>query len=68
MKQTIHTCISCGKAPLSKDEVGICKKLLGSDTTAYFCLPCFADHLMVTAQDIIDKIEEFKAEGCKLFS
>ena len=68
MKKAYQTCIACGKYPLSKDEEGICKKLLGNDTKAFFCLSCFADHLMVTEQDILDKIEEFKAEGCKLFS
>lgn len=68
MKKISQICIACGKQLLSKDETGICKKLLGSDTRVYFCLPCFADHLMVTEQDILDKIEEFKAEGCTLFS
>lgn len=67
MKKAHETCIACGKRPLSKDEVGICKKLLGNETKVYYCLSCFADYLMVSEQDILDKIEEFKAEGCKLF-
>lgn len=61
-------CISCGKEPLSKDETGICKKLLGERITQFYCLDCLAEYLGVTSQDILDKIEEFKDEGCKLFS
>ena len=60
-------CVSCCKKLLSKDEYGICIKLLGEDTEAFYCLACLADYLKVTEQDILDKIEEFKEEGCKLF-
>lgn len=60
-------CISCGKKPLSKDEVAINQKLLGKDVQNFFCLNCLADYLQVEPQDILDKIEEFKEEGCELF-
>ena len=68
MKEKQRTCIACGKTPLTKDEVGVCKKLLGTDTKAFYCLSCFADYLEVSEQDILDKIQMFKEEGCKLFS
>ena len=68
MKEVRHRCIACGKEPLTKDETGICKKLLGANTGAFYCLPCFADYLAVEVQDILDKIQEFKEEGCQLFS
>lgn len=61
-------CCSCGKIPLAKDEIAICKKLLGSKTKVFYCLDCFAAYLDISTQDILDKIEEFKEEGCKLFS
>ena len=60
-------CISCGKSNLSKDEIGINKKLLGENTNSYYCLECLADYLSVEVQDILDKIEEFKEEGCTIF-
>ncbi len=60
-------CISCGKKPLEKNEIGINQKLLGSDVEQFYCLDCLADYLEVEPQDILDKIEEFKSEGCKLF-
>ena len=68
MKEKHMACIACGKEPLTKDEIGICKKLLGLETSMFYCLPCLADYLTVTEQDIEDKIQEFKEEGCKLFS
>ena len=59
--------IPCGKEHLSKDEVGITLKLVGEDTTVFYCLECLAEYLDVTVDDIRDKIEEFKEQGCKLF-
>ena len=61
-------CIACGKNDLTKNEIGINIKLLGEKTEAYYCMDCLAEYLGVTTQDILDKIEEFKEEGCKLFS
>lgn len=60
-------CLSCRKNPLAKDEVGVCKKLLGTKTKTFYCLDCFAAYLDITVDDLIEKIEEFKEEGCKLF-
>ena len=61
------TCVACGKTDLARNEIGINKKLLGEDTKNFYCLDCLAEYLDVTPQDILDKIEEFKEEGCKLF-
>lgn len=60
-------CVSCGKENLTRDEIGINKKLLGENVETFYCLDCLAEYLDVTTQDILDKIEEFKEEGCKLF-
>ena len=60
-------CVACGKQQLSKNEIGINIKLLGEDIATYYCIDCLADYLDVSPQDIFDKIEEFKDEGCKLF-
>lgn len=62
------SCYVCGKENLSKDEIGITKKLIGKDTTCFYCLPCLAEQLEVTEEELRDKIEEFKDEGCTLFS
>ena len=60
-------CIACGKSSLSKNEIGITKKLLGMKTKNFYCLECLANLLEVEPQDILDKIEDFKHDGCKLF-
>jgi len=61
------SCVSCGKPGLVRNEIGINKKLLGEDIADFYCLDCLAEYLEVTPQDILDKIEEFREEGCKLF-
>jgi len=63
------TCQYCDKA-LSKDEVGLSRKLFDSESKRgkLTCLACMAEVLEVSEDDLRDKIEEFKAEGCKLFS
>ena len=61
-------CVACGRTDLDKDTIAINKKLLGEDVSTYYCMDCLADYLGCEVQDILDKIEEFKEEGCKLFS
>ena len=65
MKQ--YRCVACEKYPLTKNEVGINKKLLDTASKDFYCLDCLAAYLEVDIQDILDKIEEFKEAGCKLF-
>lgn len=62
-----YACKVCFKEPLTKDEVGINKKLLGLDNKVFFCMDCLAEYLECTTEDLLDKIEEFKNEGCTLF-
>ena len=62
-----YACSSCRKIPLSKDEVGASKKLIGLDTEQMFCIDCLAAYLEVTPEDIEEKIEMFKEDGCELF-
>ena len=60
-------CKVCFKPALSKAEIGINKKMLGMDTKTFFCLYCLAEYLECTSDDLLDKIEGFKNEGCTLF-
>lgn len=60
-------CVICGKQELDKDTIGINKKLLGTDIENFYCMECLAEYLECTVDELLDKIEEFKAEGCKLF-
>lgn len=60
-------CVMCGKQNLDKNTVGINKKLLGENIANFYCMDCLAEYLGCTVDELLDKIEEFKAEGCKLF-
>ena len=60
-------CVICGKEHLEKDTIGINKKMLGENIDNFYCMDCLAEYLGCTVQELMDKIEEFKEEGCKLF-
>lgn len=62
-------CSFCEKM-LSKDEIALNKKILENlaKKNIYRCLDCLADYLECDKDELLDKIEEFKAEGCKLFN
>lgn len=60
-------CYVCGKTPLSKDEIGLTKKLIDKKTEKFYCLSCLAEYFEVTEEELLFKIEEFKEEGCTLF-
>ena len=62
-----NNCVMCGKDHLNKDTIGINKKLLGEDIENFYCMDCLAEYLCCTVFELLDKIEEFKEEGCKLF-
>lgn len=61
-------CVICGRKDLNKDTIGINKKLLGTNIVNFYCMECLADYLGCTVDELLDKIEEFKEEGCTLFS
>ena len=60
-------CYICNKTPLTKDEIGLTKKLIDRNAKTFYCLPCLAEYLEVTEEELLAKIEEFKDEGCTLF-
>ena len=62
-----YECVICGTSDLDKDTLGINKKLLGKNTTSFYCMDCLADYLGCTVADLLEKIQEFKDEGCTLF-
>lgn len=65
--KNIIKCYVCGSAPLSKEEIGLTKKLIDLKTKQFYCLKCLADYLEVTEDELMAKIQEFKDQGCILF-
>jgi hypothetical protein len=60
-------CFACGKKQLSKDEVGLNKKLISREIKHFYCLTCFAEYLDVATEVLLAKIEDYKEQGCTLF-
>jgi len=59
-------CSDC-KEPLKKDEIALSKKLIDVDTEDLYCLNCLSEVIGCTVDDLKDKIQEFKEQGCTLF-
>lgn len=60
-------CYMCGKEDLSKNEIGLTKKLLDKNSSRFYCLDCLAEYLEVDTEFLLVKVEEFKVQGCKFF-
>lgn len=60
-------CVACRNKYLDKDTIGINKKMLGAEIKTFYCMECLADYLGCSVEDLLEKIEEFKDEGCTLF-
>jgi biotin operon repressor len=60
-------CYICGKEALSKNEIGLTKKLLDKDSMRFYCLDCLAEYLEIDTEFLLARIEEFKEQGCALF-
>lgn len=60
-------CYVCGKTPLTKNEIGLTKKLINKKVNYFYCIDCLAEYLEVTTEELEAKVEEFKEEGCILF-
>lgn len=56
-------------AELSRNEVGLNKKLFESDAKKgkLSCMSCMAEMLETTVEELEEKVQEFKTQGCKLF-
>ena len=52
---------------LNKDAIGLNKKLLDKNSSWFLCIDCLAAHLDVSVDDLKEKINEFKDQGCTLF-
>lgn len=64
MKDKCNVC----EAALEKNTIGLNKKLLGRNIERFLCMDCLASYLEVKKEDLLEKIEEFKTQGCTLFS
>ena len=59
-------CKQCGKE-LTKDEIGLHKKMINRGATEYCCLDCIAAYFQAPKELLKEKIEQFRKDGCTLF-
>ena len=69
MTKHARTCRYCD-SEVPRDAVGLNRKLFEKDSrqSQFMCLSCMALILECACEDLKAKIEEFKADGCKMFS
>ncbi len=60
-------CYVCGKEKLSKNEIGLTKKLLHKNAKRFYCLDCLAEYLEVDTEFLLERVQEYKDQGCILF-
>jgi len=60
-------CAYCGKEKLSRNDIGLNKKLVHEQTGRMMCLTCMADDFETTEEELKEMIEGFKRQGCALF-
>lgn len=60
-------CAYCDKEKLSKNEIGLNKKLIHRQIKRMMCLTCMAAYLETTEEELKEMIEGLKREGCDLF-
>ncbi len=59
-------CFNCD-LELSKEDVALCKKMLGKKVKQFFCREHLAEMLDTDVDTLSEKVEQFKEEGCTLF-
>jgi len=59
-------CICCER-PVTYNEIGLTKRLLGRDSTRFYCRTCLAKLLGVSEKRLEEKQREYLAAGCTLF-
>lgn len=62
----VKTCCDCGKR-LKKDEIALTRKLVDMDAEEFYCMGCLSEFIGCSVQDLKEKIQEFKEQGCTLF-
>jgi uncharacterized protein YlaI len=60
-------CAYCDKEKLSKNEIGLNKKLIHRQIERMMCLTCMAEYFEITEENLKEIIERFKRQGCALF-
>lgn len=59
-------CVYC-QVKLSKNEIGLNRKLIHRQIERMMCLSCMAAHFETTEDELKEMIDRLKRQGCSLF-
>lgn len=59
-------CLKCARE-LTSDEIGLHKKMINRGATEFMCLSCLARYYDCSEELLLQKMEQFRAQGCTLF-
>jgi hypothetical protein len=62
----MENCVTCGAA-LSREEVGLSKKLINRATKECKCRACLAAYYQVSEQRLRELAAHWRSMGCELF-
>lgn len=62
----MDVCKICS-AELTRDEIGLTKKLINRGATEFLCMTCLAEKFDMTEAECRTLIEHFRDAGCHLF-
>lgn len=60
-------CEDCGKEVKDKNVLGLNKKLLGTWSPKMYCFDCLSAVLGISKASLLQAIQAYKVQGCKLF-
>jgi transcription elongation factor Elf1 len=60
-------CAYCDKENLSKNDIGLNKKLIHRQVERMMCMTCMAAYFEMTEEELKEIIERYKRQGCALF-
>ena len=60
-------CAKCGKDDLTRDEIGLTRKLVNRGSEECYCLRCLAERFRVTERQLTELAQAFRDNGCTLF-
>lgn len=66
VQKNAASCIQCGAA-LTRDDIGLTKKLVNRGAVTFFCKACLARKFNMTVEDCDTLIAHFREAGCHFF-
>lgn len=61
------SCVHCDNKKLSRNEIGLNKKLIHRRIEQMMCMTCMATYFETTEEEMEEMVERFKQQGCELF-